>query len=42
MMSLLYVRLDVIVTPHTHTRAGGYVIRAGVHIYIRIYKFVDE
>ena len=28
------------ITPHTHAQAGGYVIGAGVHIYI--YMFVDE
>ena len=24
---------DVVITPHAHVRAGGYVIGAGVHIY---------
>ena len=30
-----------IITPHAHARAGGYVIGAGVHIYVYI-MFVDE
>ena len=29
-----------IVTPHAHVQAGGYVIGAGVHIYI--YMFVGR
>ena len=34
----------VVITLHVHARAGGYVIAAGVHIYVYmfIYMFVDE
>ena len=31
----------LLITPHMHARAGGYVIRAGVHICLYI-MFVDE
>ena len=27
----------MVITPHVHARAGGYVIGAGVHIYIYTY-----
>ena len=27
-----------LVTPHSHARAGGYVIGAGVHIYIQYFS----
>ena len=30
----------IVITLHAHARAGGYVIGAGVHMYI--YIFVDE
>ena len=38
---LWFIRL-VLVTPHAHARAGGYVIGAGVHIYVGRYMFVDK
>ena len=29
-----WVFIFVLITPHAHVRAGGYVIGAGVHVYI--------
>ena len=31
---------SVLITLHTHARAGGFVIGSGVHIYIYIYIYV--
>ena len=29
-----WVFIFVLITPHAHVRAGGYVIGAGVHVYV--------
>ena len=31
---------SVVVTPHTHARAGGYVIGADIHLYICSYMYI--
>ena len=31
-----------VITPHAHARAGGYVIGAGVHIYVIVIRDLAE